>query len=503
MQVKPCAKRMNRRAFLGASIATTSIVSLAPAFAKIRFDDVLAQHDATALGEMVKTKRVSPIELVEGAIARIENIDLDLHAISAEGFDLARERAASVDIMSGAFPGVPYLVKDLLEYPGLPFESGSRMFRGNISGWESNYISTTEKSGLVVLGKTSTPEFGLLPTTEPLIGKPTRNPWDLNYSPGGSSGGSAAAVAAGLVPFSHASDGGGSIRIPAAMCGLFGFKPSRGRQRISRRTKLPADIAVDHCVSWSVRDSAKLLSLTERPSGAGHYEPIGYVSAADSKRLKIGCIFTSPFGKGVSEETSIALRSFAELCEDLGHVVDDAKWPFSGEELEYNFMTVWGAGAAGVIRLYTQKTGLAPDASVLEPWTLGLASEFQRRGLPALESSLRYFDTLTKKANAWFDTFDVFFTPVVRQEKLPIGFLAPTRDFESLRSAVTDFAPYTACQNVIGAPAMSVPIGLSTEGFPIGGHFWAKAGNDAMLMRLAYELESAAPWAQRRPSVGA
>lgn len=495
--------KLDRRTFIGASLAVSSIASFAPVLAQPVPGDALALHDATALGELVRKKSVSPLELVDAAIARIERLDTQLNTVSAEGFEQARKRAREMNTPTGAFAGVPYLIKDLMEYPSLPFESGSRMFKGNVSDWRSDYVAANDASGLVVLGKSATPEFGLLTTTESLKDGPTRNPWNPDYSPGGSSGGSCAAVAAGLVPFAHASDGGGSIRIPSALCGLFGFKPSRGRQRVSRRTQQPIDLSIDHCVSWSVRDSARLLSLTEIPAGDGRHTPLGFVSGPGSARLKIGCILTSPVGDPPSANTRNALRRIAATCESLGHEVDHAEWPYDGEEFETHFMTVWAAGAASIAQRYAETAGRAPDESVLEPWTLGLAAEFAHKGMPALEAALAYLNGLSQAADDWFSVYDVILAPVIHEEKLRLGALAPTRNFAELRADLIGFAPYTAAQNVIGAPAMSVPIGLSPDGFPIGGHFWSRAGNDAALLQLAYELEQAAPWAQRRPAIHA
>lgn len=494
-QQKPFA--VDRRSFIGATLAGLTAAATSPAMSGILQEDILGCFDATELGRMVNSGAVTALELVDAAIRRIEVLDPHMNALSACGFEQARRRAATYVPDGASFAGVPFLLKDVLEYPGLPHESGSRMFRGNVPDWKSDYVARTEAAGLHVLGKTTTPEFGLLPSTEPVLTGPTANPWNQTLSPGGSSGGSCAAVASGMVPFAHASDGGGSIRIPASLCGLFGFKPSRGRQTASRRTRLPADISVDHCVSWSVRDSARLLALTEQQGS----DPVGFVSGASAKRLRIGFILPNLLGRNPDAEVERAIRNTAMLCEDLGHSVDEARWPFDGQVFVDHFMTVWSAGAAGIAQLYQKRTGEAPDDSVLEPWTLALAKEFAAKDPSELASALSYFDRLTNDALDWHTSFDVYLSPVTTAPMLRTGELSPTAPVEAMREGVIGFASYTPVQNVIGSPAMSVPLAQSSRGTPIGSHFSARAGDDATLLALAYELEGAAPWASRRPGV--
>jgi len=321
------------------------------------------------------------------------------------------------------------LLKDLIEYPGVPFVAGSRMLASNISDWRSPYLDATERAGLVVLGKTATPEFGLSATTEPLLGGPTHNPWDLRFSPGGSSGGSAAAVAARLVLFAHGNDGAGSIRIPASMCGLFGLKPSRGRQPVALRTALPANIVVEHCVSRSVRDSALLLALTERRDASAPLPPVGHVTEPNRRRLRIGVTTLNYYGRDAEPEVREAVLDAARLCEALGHQVVEAGWPFSGERFVEHFMTVWAASAAGVASLYRGRTGRNPDASVLEPWTLGLAAEFTAKLASVLPDALAYFGRLAADYAPSFDGYDVFLSPVVRwaRRRVGPGSLTPSR----------------------------------------------------------------------------
>ena len=494
----PLATGWTRRGFTQAAFAAGAMLAAPSSVLRAAPADALGRYDATALADRIRSGEVTALDLVDAAIARFERFDSTLNTVVAERFDAAREAAKQYTDHQAPFAGVPYLLKDLIEYPGLPFRSGSRLFAHNMSDWRSDYVAATEAAGLIVLGKSTTPEFGLIPATEPLVSGATLNPWNQTLSPGGSSGGSAAAVAAGLVPFAHASDGGGSIRIPAALCGLFGFKPSRGVQKVSRRTRQPADLSMEHCVSWSVRDSARLLSLTEQTSAD---RAIGFVTSPSDRRLKIGVITENFLGARPSAATRAAMQEAAALCETLGHHVSEARWPFDGDEFVEHFLTVWGAGAAAIAALVTEKTGKAPDDSILEPWTLGLAQEFLARPPEALPQTLAYFDRLTADSQNWFHSNDVFMSPVVHKEALPIGELAPTRPFAELRAAIVEFASYTAVHNVIGAPAMSVPLGQSDAGLPVGTQFWGRQYDDGLLLALAYELEAAKPWRDRRPEI--
>ncbi len=491
----------SRRGFLRTAGAAAAVLTAGVRPASGEANDAFAFLDGIGSAELIRSGQVSAANLVEAAIARIERLDPKLAAVCTPTFDMARKRVRA-GAPEGPFGGVPYLLKDLLEYPGVPFASGSRMLASNVSDWRSPYLDATEGAGLIVLGKTATPEFGLTATTEPLLGGPTHNPWDLHLSPGGSSGGSAAAVAARLVPFAHGNDGG-SIRIPASLCGLFGLKPSRGRQPASMRTALAADIVAEHCVSRSVRDSALLLALTERRDPGAPLPPVGHVTEPDRRRLRIGVTTLNYYGRNAEPEVREAVLDAVKLCETLGHRVVEASWPFSGEQFVEHFMTVWAAGAAGVAGFYRGQTGRDPDASVLEPWTLGLAAEFMAKPASALPDGLAYFDRLAADYARAFGSYDVFLSPVVRRARLPLGELAPTREYDPLRADLIDFASYTPAQNAAGVPAMTVPLGWTPDGLPVGTQFTAALGGEAMLLALVFELERARPWTGHRPPVSA
>lgn len=491
-----------RRDFLRTAGRTAAAIAAGARPAASAADDPFASLDGIGSAELIRSGQASAAEVVKAAIARIERLNPQLAAVCAPMFDLARVRVRAGQ-PEGPFGGVPYLLKDLIEYPGVRYTAGSRMLASNVSDWRSPYLDATEAAGLVVLGKTATPEFGLTATTEPLLGGPTHNPWNLRLSPGGSSGGSAAAVAARLVPFAHGNDAGGSIRIPAAQCGLFGLKPSRGRQPVSQRTSLPADIAVEHCVSRSVRDSALLLAMTERRDAGAPLLPIGRVTEPDRRRLRIGVTTLNYYGRDAEPEVREAVLDAAKLCESLGHRIVEAAWPFSGEQFIEQYTTVFTAIAAGIAGLYRGQTGRDPDASVLEPWTLGLATEFAAKPASALPNALAYFDRLAADYTRAFDRYDVLLSPVVRKARLPLGELATTREYTALRADVIDFTSYTPAQNAAGVPAMSVPLGWTPDSLPVGAQFTAVLGGEATLLALALELERARPWANRRPPVSA
>lgn len=485
---------MTRRSWLLGTAATAAAAALwRPGAAAA---DEFAALDATAQADLVARREVTATELVDAAIRRIEMLDPKINAIVSKGYEQARARAAGP--LGGAFAGVPYLIKDLIEYPGLPYRAGSRMLPNVPSTYRSDYADRTEDAGLVVLGTSTTPEFGFIPTTEPLLHAPTLNPWNLAWSPGGSSGGAAAAVASGMVPFAHASDGGGSIRIPASCCGLFGLKPSRGRQSVARREMRGLDISVEHCVSHSVRDSARLLAATERTGKATALPPVGLVAGPGKRRLRIGWHVADMMGAAPDTEVARAIEETARLCAELGHELVETPLPFDGEELMAHFKVLWAAGAAGAVAQYRAQTGRMPDDSVLEPFTLSLA-EFAA-GLPpeAMPAAIAHLQSNDAPVTQMFEKIDLLLTPVLTRPSVPIGYLAPTVPFDELWDRCMSYCTYTPWQNAAGVPAMSVPLSQSAQGLPIGSQFTAGMGGERMLLELAYELELARNWAGRR-----
>jgi amidase len=489
-----------RREFLVGTAAVASVLGARPSWSRPAPSDVLGRLDATALGELVSKRAVTPLELVDAAIRRIEAIDGRLNAVVTHGFERAREVARNRLSGKSPFEGVPFLIKDLIEYPGMAYVAGSRALRGNIATFESDYVRRIDGAGLVVLGKSATPEFGLIPTTEPLLGPPTRNPWNTSYSCGGSSGGSAVAVAAGMVPFAHASDGGGSIRMPSSICGLFGLKPSRGRNVEARAQKRNPDVSIEHCVSRSVRDSARLLSLTERRDADAPHPPAGFVRGPSKKRLRVAFTMADALGVDANNDVRAAVGATARLLESLGHTVEVTRVPIDGEAFVRHFRVMWAAGAAQTVRAISAKTGRAPDETMFEPFTLGFAKEFSTLPADAIPNALAYFAQMTAGVNAFFGRFDALLSPVLSFPAVKLGHIAPTVPLETLWGRLIAFSNHTAWQNITGVPAMSVPLGMSPAGLPIGSQFTAAAGAEGLLLSLAYELEAARPWKDRWPA---
>lgn len=490
--------KLNRRAFMQSAAATALVAGAAslraaPAFAKESFIGL----DAMAQAELVRKKEVTSLELVDAAIARIEAVNPKVNAVVTEFFDRARETAKG-KLPDSPLSGVPYLIKDLDDVAGERRTSGSRLFAKNVSTDTSPVPEKAIDAGLVVLGKTNTPEFGLMASTESLLLGACHNPWNLRHSSGGSSGGAAAAVASGMVPVAHASDGGGSIRIPASACGVFGLKPTRGRMNLGAKP-MPGDIAVENCVSRTVRDSAMVLSLSEDASPAAPLKPVGFVSGLSKKRLTIGWGTMNYFGKEPHPDVKKAIEETANLCDDLHHVLVEVKNPLDGEEFIDRFLTVWSGGAAELVALAKSK-GLKPEA-VFEPWTVGLAEFFAKKPKDALEKSLAYFKEAEAKVDAFMARFDVWLTPVLASPAPKLGVQAPTVKFETLYERIVQYVCYTPIHNVAGTPAMSVPLGMSKDGLPIGSQFAAAKGGEATLLALAYELEQAQPWTIRHAPV--
>lgn len=458
-------------------------------------DEMAVYQDAVAQGASIAKGEVTALELAEATIARIEAVNPKINAVIAKDYDRARARAKG-PLPKGPLSGVPYLLKDIEDYAGMNATMGSRMLANNLVEVTAPVPQRAIDAGMVVLGKTNTPEFGLLGTTEGLLLGPCRNPWNLDHSSGGSSGGAAAAVAAGILPVANASDGGGSIRIPASCCGLVGLKPSRGRMYIGPMP-LAADIAVVSSVSRTVRDAAMIVSVSEEKGADAPFKPIGYVAGPSKKRLKIAFNTKRPDGAEPHADVKAALEATAKLCADLGHEIVPVQNPLVGDEFINTFLTIWASSPADLVAMATSM-GLKPG-EVLEPWTLGLAKLFNAKPKDSLEKALAYFDKVEQQMADFFGGYDVWLTPVLNAPAPKIGEQAPTVDFDMLYQCTVDYVAYTPVHNAAGTPAISVPLGMSKSGLPIGSQFAAAKGNDAMLLALAYELEAAAPWIDRHP----
>ena len=403
---------------------------------------------------------------------------------------------------------MPVMIKNLTDYEGACIDSGSRLYaraieRGTLPPEEtSQLITAMEASGMIVTGVTNSPELGLIDTTEPILHGPTHNPWNLDYSPGGSSGGSVAAVAAGIVPIAHGNDGGGSIRLPASHCGIFGLKPSRGRERGSANANADLAISSDLCLTRSVRDTAAFLSIVEDPGKEG-LSPVGFVAGRSSRRLRVALMTESFHGVAPHPEVEQGVRDAAVLCEQLGHEVEEVALPVPGEEFIDAFIGFWATSTVRFESLVADWLGLeVAAAEVLEPWTLGLIGMAHERGRET--SILRAMDVFTRanqQMRALFDGYDVMLSPVFRVPPFLLGYHDPTGDFDTILERVLDAVAYTPLQNATGMPGMSVPLHWTAEELPVGVQFSAWRGEERTLLELAYELEEARPWSQRTPPI--
>lgn len=495
--------QLSRRSFLvaagGAAIATAAAGPASTLAAPGGQADELALLDGMAQAELVRSRKISALELLNASIARVAQVNPQLNAVVTEFLGRARALAKG-PLPASPLSGLPYLIKDLVDVKGERATYGSRLFANNIAQDNSPAAEAAIKAGMVIFGKTNTPEFGLSPTAEPLLFGPTHNPWKLGYSTGGSSGGAAAAVAAGMVPIAHGTDAGGSIRIPASCCGIFGLKPSRFR--VPHPDSLPGDPAVEFCVSRTVRDSAMLLSLSQDRTPQAPLKPVGFVKGASPERLKIAFCTQNMYGEQPGRDVRDMLHDTARLCESLGHHVTEVGNPVDGEKLMDALVTLLSQEILQGLQL-AKAQHLKPE-DVMEPWTLGLVQEYAEGvSREHLASSVAYFMTVQQQVEAFMRPYDVWLTPVTFSPAPRIGELAPSVDYKTLKEKAFRYMSYTPVQNVAGIPAMSVPLHWTRDGIPFGSHFSAKLGAEATLLSLAYELEVARPWRNKRPPVNA
>ncbi len=485
---------ISRRSFLGSTAATVALSGIAPAASAQSSDinNLMTTTDGLGLAQLVKKGEITPLELAETAVKNALALNGDLNAITTPMYEQALEKAA-VMRPQGPFAGVPFVVKDNLDVAGQYTTNGSRVYADNYARRSAPLTLAQEAAGLNLIGKTNMPEVGALNTTEGQLLGPCSNPWALGHTAGGSSGGSAATVAAGITPLAHASDGGGSIRIPAANCGLFGLKPSR--QRMLWGSSDQKTYAADNCVSRSVRDSAMLFALGQDRSPTAPFRPIPFVEGPSKDRLTIGVDLYSYFGDMPDPEVQRAVEDMAQLCEDLGHTVVETRQPVN-EEFLTRFNQIFGFRMVGLAEVATAKAGRPPsETGMLEPVVLQWA-EFASNYTPEdVAQANQYMQQLKLDYAEWLSGMDAYLSPVTPAPAPELGFLYdPSVPFDEMFPRLTRFAAYTPIQNPLGLPAMSVPAGLSTTGLPVGCHFVAAAGREDLLYALAYELEEAQPW---------
>lgn len=464
-------------------------------------------YDAVGLAELVRRRQVSPEELLEEAIARVEQRDSALNSVVNKLYDHARA-AIRAGLPNGPLHGVPFLLKDLHALcAGAVTTNGSRFFQDNRADHDSELVTRYKKAGLVIFGKTNTPEFGLTITTEPTLFGPTRNPWSAQHTAGGSSGGSAAAVAAGLVPAAHASDGGGSIRIPASCCGLFGVKPTRGRNPHGPdRGEGWAGMSTEHAITRSVRDSAVLLDSTCGPDvGAPYFaasplQPYSSEVGATLGPLRIALATRTPAGEKIAPECEQAVMQTARLLEKMGHRIEQTDLDFVPEELGPGFRMVIAGNTRAAIDLHAAKTGNRPGPEKFEKVTWALFEAGARASAAEYARAVLAVHRTGRMVGRFFERHDVLLAPTLPRPPEKLGvFDMNSDDIESYRRAIALFTAFTAPFNASGNPAMSVPLHWTAEGLPVGVQFVARYGDEAALFRLAAQLEQARPWFHRRP----
>ena len=455
----------------------------------------LAEMDAVETAQAIKNGVVTASEVVNAAIDRAEAAEDKINAIVTPYYETARERAAGGG--EGAWFGVPTFVKDLNRVIGQRTTFGSRAFENFVATDQSEYIDAFFSHGLISLGKSATPEFGLTATTEPMIDAPTRNPWNLDHSVGGSSGGAAALVAARVVPAAHASDGGGSIRIPASCCGVVGMKPSRGRTpKPDGPAGRPIEISQHGVESRTVRDTAVFFAMMEVES---ELPKVGLVEGPAENRKKIAFYTNSPVGVDVDPEVVAAAEKTAKLLEELGHEVTQTTSPFDAGALQ-DFTMYWGAGAAKAVENWEAATGRTAGYSDFEPWTYGVIDHYEARR-HTLEDIVARLRTFERDYIRFFSGPDLLLSPTIAAPPPLIGHIEPSKAFPLVFERVTEIVGFTQYMNIAGAPAISLPAAMSESGLPIGVQLAAAPGNERAILEVAYELEEAAPWAGRVPKL--
>jgi amidase len=492
-----------------------------------------SQYDGIGLAELLKRGDVSPSEVVEAAIERIERLNPKLNVIAHRLYERARSRAQMPFTQGAPLGGVPMLLKDLLSpLAGAPFTSGSRFYDGVVPDYDAELVRRYERGGLNIVAKTTTPEFGIMPVTEPVLFGPTRNPWDLARTPGGSSGAAAAAVASGIVPIAHGGDGGGSLRIPASCCGLFALKPTRGRQPSGPdASEHWLGLAIEHVITRSVRDSALVLDLTAGPETTSPYwappvaRPFLEEIGAPSGKLRIAFTDRPHLPSTVHPDCRAALRDTVALCEAMGHEVEEASPDIEPEPFAKAFFTVICGSVAAGIDLAEAELGRRPARDELEiaTWLAGMLGAELSAGNAI--ASIQILQAYARRVHKFFERYDLLLTPTLGSPPLRIGELDPTgaealahrtianlklgailrlrRVIQATVNRVFGFVPFTPLANVTGQPSMTVPLYFNEAGLPVGTMFTARFGAEGTLFRLARELEVARPWADRRPPVHA
>ncbi|MCO5230272.1 MAG: amidase [Chitinophagales bacterium] len=458
-------------------------------------DDVLGNLDAVGIATAIRDKKISIQEVTKAAIDRAEKVNSQLGAIVLKTYEDA-ENLKYVN-KEGFFYGVPTFIKDNENIKGYPSQFGTGVFKAKAAKSNGSFTNQMLHTGLNYLGKTSLPEFGLICSTENEKWGITRNPWHTDYTTGGSSSGSAAMVASGVVPIAHANDGAGSIRIPASICGLVGLKPSRNRLvNFDGSQVLPINIGYQGVLTRSVRDTAAFMYEAEKFFKNPKIPSIGNVKSPLKKRLKIAYFENEPphLPGHIDEDTQRVLKETVNLLSSLGHIVEEVKIPVDVENIRRHFLNYYGFLAYLETRMMHLLAGETLRSRQLEPFSYGLSNLFAKNPLRLLNSIKVLKETIGKAEEDLMKKYDVLLTPVTALRTPEIGYFSPLLSSKEIIRRASHFAPFTGMQNVSGAPAISLPLGQDSRGLPLGMQFSAPLGQDALLLELAYEIEEAQPW---------
>lgn len=454
-------------------------------------DDVLADHDAVALAALLRKKELSPVEVTEAAIARSERIHQSLNAMSLPLYHTAKLNAEKP--LQGVLGGVPTLIKDNTHMRGVPTKQGSRAVSPRAENATGAFAKQFLSLGVNVVGKSALPEFGFNATTEFAEDAPTLNPWNPKFSSGASSGGAAVLVAAGAVPIAHANDGGGSIRIPAACCGLVGLKSTRGRLVDSAETRsLPLNIISEGVVTRTVRDTATFFYGAERYFHNQKLPKIGLVEGPAKRRLRIGMVVDSITGHATCPQTRAAVEQTALVLQRLGHTVEEVPLPVT-ESFAGDFQFYWSMLSFFVGTFGKRLFGPSFDASQMDGLSSGLASSFKKQFIKTPFVLRRLKRTAHDYAN-FFQNVDLVLSPVLAHTTPELGYLNPSVPYDELMDRLMRYVSFTPLNNASGGPAISLPMGVTSNDLPIGVQFSAAHGDERTLLEVAFELEQANPW---------
>lgn len=458
-------------------------------------DDALGDLDAVGVAAAIVAGEASASEMLEAALARIDAVEPALNAVAVDDRQRARERAATGGFCGGVFAGVPSIIKNNTEFAGIATLNGSAAVAEVAASANEPFTDQFVATGVNVMGASTLPAFGLTATTEFADGPPTRNPWDVRYSCGASSGGSAALVAAGALPIAHGNDGGGSIRIPAAACGLVGLKPSRGRVAAAAEARsMPIDIISNGVMSRTVRDTAHFLADAERFRPATDLPLVGLVAGASARRLRVAVLSEPLTGQLLDDDSHSALVAAAESLTELGHHTELIPMPIDRSYVD-DFTDYWAMLAWAIDHFGKRSIGAGFDRSRLDPFTRGLSRRFARH-LWRSPSTLRGLRRATRRFRDTFTRFDVILSPTLAHTTPEIGYLDPAGDFDEIFDRLRRYVAFTPANNTAGLPGISLPLARTSAGLPLGIHFSADLGDERTLLELAYELEAAHPFAR-------